>query len=348
MRRWAVLGFIILSLIVYTASGSIHLQPEHQAYVICMGLEHTPEGKVRLSVLCPKISGEASSEYQSFDGEGDSVSHAMENLQQNVPRHLVYVQLKSLLLSEEFAASDAMEDLIYYFLLGGEFYSDAWVMICPQSPSELMPEYSPLIGTRLSTSILATLQNAVQLNSIPTVHLADMIDGWNSIFGDVLAISCHPEKSKDALALIPDGAALFSEDRLALQLDAYETGLMNWLRGDMSDVTLLADDAAIHLRPETGVKVSFDWEQRLIQVSGRFVQRAQADSMPAEALETILEQRIARLISKCQQANVEPFLFSDKASRHCADIEAYKALNFREFYRTAQIQVELRVRDELA
>lgn len=347
MRRWAVLLFIILSLIIYAQSGSIQLQPEHQVYVISMGLEHTPEGNVKLSVLCPKIAGESSSEYQTFEGEGDSVCQALEDLKLSVPRHLVYVQLKSLLLSEEFASSDAMEDLVYYFLLGGEFYSDAWVMISPQAPSSFISDYGPVIGTRLSASILATMENYTQLNVIPSVYLADLIDGWNTIYGDVVAVSCHPKKVKDVVSLIPDGAALFSEKRLALQLDAEETQIMNWLRGSYGDVTLEDGDSVLNLIPEFPAKVSFDWEQNRIVISGHFIQRTQAGSIPTPDLERLLERNVTRLIARCQAANTEPFLFSEQAGRSFVDVEAYRANDFRSFYRSADVLVDLTVRDEL-
>lgn len=347
MKRFAVSLFIIASLVVYTASGSVLLQPEHQAYVLFLGLENTGDGQIKISALCPKIAGESQAEYQLFEAEAGTITKAFQALERTIPRHVVYVQLKSLLLTPEFAARDQMSELVYYLLLGAEYYSDAWVMICDESPSGFLADYKPAIGTRLSASIQATMANSSALNMVPDAHLADLLDGWNGVYGDVPAIACSIETFGDTPSIHPEGAALFSGTQLSLTLDAEETALLNWLRGDVNEIQLTDGDNVISITPELPPKVVFDREENRIRISGHFVQHKQADSIRVSQVQYLLEDRIMQLVRKCQQAGSEPFRFSEYAAMGCTDLEDFLAWNFRSYYENASVTMHAVVRDEL-
>lgn len=347
MRRFAVSFFIIASLVVYSASGSVLLQPEHQAYVLFLGLEETQDGQVKISALCPKIAGERKSEYQMFEAEAPTVTQAFQTLERSVPRHVVYVQLKSLLLTPDFAAGERMPELIYYLLLGAEYYSDAWVMICEDAPSGFLKNYKPAIGTRLSASIQATMANSTALNMVPTVHLADLLDGWHAVYGDVPAIACTIEKFGDTPSIHPEGAMLFAGQRLSIQLDAEETALLNWLRGEIREIRLTDGDNVISITPELPPKVVFDREQGRIRISGNFVQHQQADSIRRSQVQYLLEDRIMKLVQKCQAAGSEPFRFSEYAAAGSLDFQSFLVSDFRSFYENAGVTMSAVVRNEL-
>ena len=347
MKRFAVSIFIAAALVIYSASGSVLLQPEHQAYVLFLGLEQTDAGQVRLSALCPKIAGDKQAEYQMFEAEAANVVQAFQTLERTVPRHMVYVQLKALLMTPEFAASEQMSGLIYYLLLGAEYYSDAWVMICPDAPSGFLKDYKPAIGTRLSASIQATMANAAALNMVPTVHLADLLDGWHGIYGDVPAIACSIKKFGDTPSVHPEGTMLFADQDLSIQLNAEETALMNWLRGEVREIQITDGDNVISISPELPPKVEFDRKNGRIRISGHFVQHQQADSIRRSQVQYLLEDRIMKLVQKCQAANSEPFRFSEYAAAGSLDLQAFLASDFRTFYKNASVTMNARVRNEL-
>ena len=347
MKRFAVSLFIAAALVIYAASGSVLLQPEHQAYVLFLGLEQTEQGQVKLSALCPKIAGEKQAEYQMFEAEGSTVVQAFQELERTSPRHMVYVQMKSLLMTPEFAASEQMTDLIYYLLLGAEYYSDAWVMICPDPPSSFLKDYKPAIGTRLSASIQATMANSTALNMVPGVHLSDLLDGWHSVYGDVPAITCTVEKFGDTPSIHPEGTVLFAGQSLSIQLDGEETALLNWLRGEVREIQLTDGDNVISVSPELPPKVEFDRKNGRIRISGFFVQHHQADSIRRSQVQYLIEDRIMKLVQKCQAAGSEPFRFSEYAAARSLDFQQFLASDFRSFYENASVTMSAMVRNEL-
>lgn len=347
MKRISVSLFAAVALIIFAASGSILLQPEHQAYVMFLGLENTPDNGVQLSALCPKIAGDSPAEYQLFTVQSDGIAGAFRELELSVPRHIVYVQLKSLILTPDFAAGEHMNDLVYYLLLGAEYYSDAWVMITETPPSEFLSEYRPAIGTRLSSSIQATMANASALNSIPDFRLADLLDGWNSGSGDVLSVACTVEQYGETKSIHPEGAWLFADYKPVLRLTAEETALLNWLRGTVRSIEIKDGTDVVHITPELPPKVVFNRDQNKIEVSGHFVQHLQGGSMLRSQVQYLLEDRIGNLIEKCRAAGSEPFRFSEYAAARCLTLQQYLQQNFPGFYQNAVIDVHVQVRNEL-
>lgn len=347
MKRFAVSLFIAGALIIFTAASSIQLQPEHQAYMMFLGLETADDGNIRISALCPKIAGESQSEYQLFQCDGSSVSTAFQTLERSIPRHVVYVQLKALLMTPDFAASEQMNELVYYLQLGAEYYSDAWLMICDHPPSSFLADYRPAIGTRLSSSIQASMVNSLKLNTVPDVHLADLLDGWQGIGGDIPAIACTIENFGENTSIHPEGAWLFSAHQPSLQLNAEETALLNWLRGDMGNIQLTNAGAVVHLSPELPPKVRFDTERGKIVVSGHFVQHQLSGSMLRSQVQYLLEDRLLQLLDKCRAAGSEPFRFSEYAAGTCLTLKQFLDWDFPAFYRNCEFDFHARIRNEL-
>lgn len=170
-------------------------QPEHQAYVITLGIDRAQNGQVEVWVQVPSIGGGSSEEgesggskYEMFSAQGADLSDALDLLAATLPSRLQLTLTKSVVVAEAVARSQDFKHILDDLVLSYHIYDSAAVIVTRGTARDFLAAQKPSIGIRLSTSVMAALEQFRQSGYIPYNTLYDLFSANHSIYSDPVLI----------------------------------------------------------------------------------------------------------------------------------------------------------------
>lgn len=341
---------------------------ENQAYVLALGLDRRPDGRLELTVRVPQIGksdakeqGGAGSGYLLFSASGGDWAEALDTLEQATPRPLNLSHIELAVASEALAREEAFGALIARVAETPHLYTTARFVVCEGRAADFIDAQEVVIGTRLSSEIDAMLTHYAELGTIPKTTFADACCLTNSIYADPVAIRGFVDIADDqpAAAMVePDepvagvvrspmrqrysGAALFREGQMVGWLDASQTRLLALIRGDVRALPFERDGRAYQLTP---VSVHQD-----VQINGSNttlslrVRMSALDAISAEDARQLadnIRDDLNGLLRYCQSLSVDPFGFADVAAGHFLTIPDWWSFNWRERFRMSDVDISV-------
>ena len=352
---------------------------ENQAYALVMGIDRLEGGALELTVRLPRIGPSKSGDDSGKEGEyllvsanGDDWDMALEALQWATPRELNLSQLKLLAISSELAGEPGFPELTRRVAATHHLYTAARLVVCEGSAKGFVTGQEVIMGARLSSEITAMFDHYAEHGYIPDATFADLCYTGMSIYSDPVAIWGFPsdasaEEAKAAAALIrPErdlatrvetpaernylGAALFREGRCVGRLDARETLYYNLVAGRSRAFSYGYDGGSCTLTQTRGPRKSVQIDETGVRIC-LMLSYATIDPLTpdqTEAMEADLAEGIRTLISKCQEMEVEPFGFAQKAARRFLTIPEWLAFDWRARFAAAEIDVRVEVQSTVA
>ena len=296
-------------------------QPEHQAYVITLGIDRAENGLIEVWVQVPSIGGSQSSgeggsggsKYEMFSAQGGDLPGALDLLAATLPSRLQLTLTKSVVVSEVLARSQDFGHILDDLVLSYHIYDSAAVIVTRGTARDFLAAQKPSIGIRLSSSVMAGLEQFQQNGYIPYNTLYDLFSANHSIYSDPVLILADTgpedplEQEGQAFASSPSGlltdqdggpvspaqdaypgtlprtgpnlnqymgCALMRDGRMVGVLDGISTRWLCVLRGEANSVSYLAQGQALELRTHGAPRLALDLDGQAVRVDVDLALRA--------------------------------------------------------------------------
>ena len=367
LRLFALLASAALVLCGCSTTGEV----ENQAYALVLGVETAEAGGIALTIRIPRIGktgsnseGQESEPYLVLSAEGDGYAQALEHLQWAAARELNLSHLKLIIVSESLAESEAFPRLIRAIAETRHLYTTAGFVVCEGSAKDFIEGQETILGTRLSSEITAMFKHYASHGAIPSASFADLYFATLSGLSDPAAIrgfldEGEAPQSDEAAAIIggsPDamrrtaqtasarqylGAAVFRDGRLAARLDAADTLYLNLLTSRLDSFAYACDGKAYTLSCVRcpGCRVTVDGGDVDIAVSLWLTCEEDATREALNAVAQSLKGELEGMIRRCQQMDIEPFGFAERAAMRFLTVEDWRRFDWRARYPAARVSV---------
>ena len=362
MTLWAAIAALSLTLCGCQVTGEL----ENQAYVLVMAMDRADDGGLTLSARVPRIGkgGEKGKEgdqggspYLTFSVTAPSWSRALDALQWATPRRINLSHIEMIVASEALAAQPSFRALMSEVAETPHLYTNARFVVCPGSAKAFLEAGETVIGTRLSSEIHAMISQYAHQGYIPDACLADACFCANSIYGDPVAIWGHVEDETasggdgaSAVTASPmrqrfSGTALFRDGTFVRALTLHETRLLNLIRGQCDALTYEWRDMSLEITREDAPRrrVTIDGESVTFDLSLHLGAPDGISDADLAALEASVTDDVVNLIQTCQRLECDPFGFAESAAGHFATVPQWMAWDWRGRYRSASVNVEVRI-----
>lgn len=368
MQRIRMIVLLLLCMLLSACSQAS--QVENHAYVLVMGLDILPDGRLQMTVQVPKIaggSGQASGEgtpqdnYTQFTVTADDYESALARLNWASPRDLTLSQIKLIVLSRVTAEDVRCRELIENIAQTERLYTAARVAVCEGKASDFVKAIQPNIGTHISMDIEAMYEHYTGSGYIPASSLAELYYQTESIYSDpMVTYAILNPSSKPAAALSGSlqqissefesdiearylGAAVFADGKMCGTFTGEECIMANLIRNEIEAIRYECGGQTLDVVPARAAFVSVDvsGERPRIRINAHLAIAAQEKRPDEEKLRSSFEHDIRETISRAQDMGAEPFGFAEKAARHFLTIDDWLAYNWRDQFKNAEIEVEL-------
>ena len=333
---------ILLACALLLTGCAVEEQVENQAFALTLGVEHTQDGRLRLTAQVPSYS-EVDGEYLCYAGEGADFPAALTALTEAVPRTLRLGQLRTIVVCLDTARRADFPALLRQMVLCEQLYTAADVILCEGNAGGFVRAQAPKIGARLSTALRAELAHDQSLGVAPRCTLADLYYASESALSDPAAPLAFREEGGENRY---EGAGLFRAGVLAGTLDGREAQLLGLMRGSVTVLSLPFGEAGTVILRRTGtprVRVETLPDAPRITLSLRLAATAPGP-LDARALEQTLAAQCRALIGRCQEMGAEPFGFADRAALRFPTPEAFEAYGWHARFPSAQVELRLTLR----
>ena len=349
-------------------------QPEHRAYVISMGVDTNDNSDCVVSIQIPSITGSSS----SADGESGMDSYVVSTatahtflealvlLQATTPRELDYRQMVSFVASQRIASSPVFPEILTELMHTYEIYHAPQLIVCAGEAAAFLESQRPEIGTRLSSSVSAMLDNYQRQGYIPLAELSRVYYLSQSIYHDPVAIYAATPDQEHYRNVAPDnvgesypgslphtglarneymGAALLKDGVMVGTLDGTQTQILNLLTGTTDDMVyfveeknMLLERVGIHM----GVDIAQDGAVTLRADIHLTVKPLTSAPDPQEVREKFLSD-LTGLISTCQALQTDPFGFALLAASQFDTVPEWSAFLWPERFAQATLALDVHI-----
>ncbi len=184
---------ILLCLLTLTSCGAS--SGEKQIFPICMSIDRTEDGGLRLGVQVSSLSADSADAYTVFFADGDDFAQALEIMGASMPYPLHFGQLRLLMISREIAETEQLSQLLWQVYGLHTIRPHAAVMVALEDAGETMKAQKPDLSVRLSTYLDQLLVRLRQERLTPAETLTDVMRLIGSGYGDPLLGVCavHPD-----------------------------------------------------------------------------------------------------------------------------------------------------------
>ncbi len=374
---------LLLLMVCCVLTGCMSRQLEEQMLVIILGVDETEEGiRLVLKIPSNSASGDSGGDntsgeddamsgggqmgYLLLEATGGSFEDTMTLLHATTPRTLNFCQVREVVVGEKLASGDQFAALIAKIYMLPRMRSQAIMVISRGEAREFVAAQKPYVGIRLSRYVDTTISNYAGKGFIPTVTLGQAHRDLGMGFVDPLLVYGavnrfdQPEYEKMPIDSLPGnlprksvnkvemlGAAATDGVGVSGELTGYEMALVHLLRGDVEDLNIDNRDdpsARISARSPATLRVDLSTRPATLSVQLLCVARYAPGLAPdAEAVRRRVETDIAQMLRKLQQMRCDGVGFGNIAVRQCMTMAQWDALNWRDTYSEADVQVEVRL-----
>lgn len=304
--------------------------------------------------------------YLLLEATGKKFSDAMNLLHATTPRTLNFSQTREVVIGEKAAKSARFITLIHDVYVLPRMRAQAALVICKEDANSFATEQKPYVGMRLSRYVETSLSNYAGKGFVPTTTLGEALRDLGYGFQDPLLIYAAansfeqsevpnksnvldaepgtlPRKSVNPIEFF--GAAATDGISVSGVLTGYEMTLLHLLQGDVQSLSLQPEeDVLVQIFPRSPATLKVDLSVRPAVLSISVLCEAQyaAGFHPEEEqLREMLIHDIQRTIAHLQTLRCDGAGFGNIAVRQFATVEEWEALNWREVYAQARVEVEV-------
>ncbi|MBQ8954194.1 MAG: Ger(x)C family spore germination C-terminal domain-containing protein, partial [Clostridia bacterium] len=284
---------------------------------------------------------------------GRDYASALYALNAAIPRALNLTQVKSLIISEEMASSPDFPALLREFKLS-RLDGEASLIVCQDEAKALLDAQQPLIGLRLSDTLVTEMDRYRRLGCIPRSTLAGVFYDAESVYSDPVAIlaAVTPESGADEFAYQREnrdayfGAALFRGGVMAGTLTGGETQLLQLVRDGDARMPMPLDNAWLVVARQGLVRLHVDLSGDAPRIEVSFT--VSVEDLRGDAdMDTVgreLTEGLDALTRRCQALGVEPFGYARWAAAQFPTLQAWQAWNWRDQFSQAEVIYHLTVK----
>ena len=333
MKRMLI--FLLTACLLTGCASSARI--ENQAHAVSIGLD-LADDEIRMSVQVPTIGGKSGGDesggsavsYSIYSAAGPDFPSAYSLLTATIPEKLNLTQLKIIVLSQTLAESNRFLPLITELMHIYELSAAATVIVSRTTAQEMLKNQRTLIGTHLSVSMPAMLENYEKSGYIPLTSLSSLYAGMKGVYSTQKAALGSVSEDAVSGSLIAGtlnrdgenkneymGCALFGRERMVGVLDGYETQLLHLLEGKHVKISSVQGFSSVAVEPvgDPRVEILTRKGDTRIEIRIKLGATPLTRSFDAEALKNRLASDIAGVIGQCQRLKAEPFGFSEIAVR---------------------------------
>lgn len=361
MRR-AVIVLILASLIFLTTGCWDVQDMRNRTFVTAIGIDASldPESKYKITFEIARPAGirpDSNTPGRVIQTlEAESINAAIEQLQTRVGRHITLAHLTLIMVGEEKARRLDFRDIADYFSRHPEVQKRIWVMFVQQGEAMDVLHTQPLFETYLSAELVRKAELQPQPSVVRRNPFIELLLDLRSTDGKGLASRILA--SEEGNLNMRDGAAVFSDWKLAGWLSSSEAQAANWLVGrainatvdsivDNSTYTYIANKKDVRIIPDTqNNNIQFTVKLRtdgtVIQQQGNRLDLARPDSIAR--LENLFAQTIKTqvedAINKAQNEFGTDYLgFGQALNRRYPNV--YRNVNWDQTFPRTSIRVEV-------
>ena len=374
MRRVMLL---LLAAVLFLNGCGTTGEVENQAYALVLGIDRTDAGGIGLTMRIPRIghSGNPGADntseepYLIISAEGQDYPQALERLQWAAARELNLSHIKLIVVSEALAGDPSFPGLISRVAETRHLYTTAGFIVCEGRAGDFIEGQETILGTRLSSEIVAMFRHYADHGYIPRATFADLYYATRSWYSDPTAIwgfmdtgEAHRD-SETATAIVGGnegrlnaetttastrqylGTALFRDGVLVGQLDAGETLCLNLMTGRVSSFTFAASGKTCILSTLAGPRrrVMIEGDQVTVEAQIRLVAEDSTDRATLDRFEAAIAEAAVKLIRRCQALGVEPFRFAEHAAAHFPTYDRWRSFGWRKHFAQAKVRVAVEI-----
>ena len=355
--------WILLLCACFLSGCSASTRIENQAHAVSIGLD-LEGGEIRMSAQVPTIGGESPKgeggvsavSYSVYSAVGRDFPSAYALLTATIPEKLNLTQLKIIVISQSLAESDEFHPLLTEIMRSYELSAAATVIVSRSTALEMLKNQRTLIGTHLSVSMPAMLENFEKSGYIPITNLSALYAGMNGTYSTQKAALGSVSEDAVSGSLIAGtlnrdgenkneymGCALFGREKMVGVLNGYETQLMRLLEGKRVKLSSVRGFSTVSAEPlgRPRADILTEGGKTRIRVS-LAIGATPLDAPPdAEALKNRLTSDIAGVIGVCQRLGVEPFGFAETAAKRYRTTAEWEKSDWLRQFREADISVSV-------
>ena len=388
MLRSALLTILCLCVCLTSTGCALLVQPEHQAFAISLSVDKEDDGGLTIGVQIPSIGGSAGesqgggggggggssgggggggggSDYAIYSATAASFPEALDLLRATMPSPLKLSELKSLIVSEKIARSDEFARLIEEVLFTYQMYGAATVVITTGKAKDFLKEQKPTIGTRLSTTVVASLEHFHQIGDVPPTSIFTLFDETRTPYSDpIVALAANNSGQSQSLpegqegggypgSLAREGgnkneymgSALIKDGKMVGILNGAQTRWLLMLRGEIDNTNEICQGKAVRVSLTEPPAYDMDLNASPLTLDVRLALEAvPLTLMPdLDALSGLIRKDIQGLFDICQALNVEPLGIAGRVAWRFPTIADFTAYGFGDKFSNASIRVKIDV-----
>lgn len=339
-----------------------------------MGVDTNDNSDCVVSIQIPSITGSSGSangesgmdSYVVSTATAHTFLEALVLLQATTPRELDYRQMVSFVASQRIASSPVFPEILTELMHTYEIYHAPQLIVCAGEAAAFLESQRPEIGTRLSSSVSAMLDNYQRQGYIPLAELSRVYYLSQSIYHDPVAIYAATPDQEHYRNVAPDnvgesypgslphtglarneymGTALLKDGVMVGTLDGTQTQILNLLTGTTDDMVyfveeknMLLERVGIHM----GVDIAQDGAVTLRADIHLTVKPLTSAPDPQEVREKFLSD-LTGLISTCQALQTDPFGFALLAASQFDTVPEWSAFLWPERFAQATLALDVHI-----
>ena len=361
--------FLLCCSLILTGCASRQL--EEELLVIALTVDGTESEKVTVSVKAPRSAGTGGDEdsYLFVEASGHTFSDALTMLHAATPRALNFSQVREVMIGEDAARQDDFARLLKQIDALPRFRCSAPVIVCKGEAKAFSKAQKPYVGTRLSRYTETTLNNYAGKGFTPITTLCDGVRDLGLGFCDPLFIlgavndfsaasADHDENTLDTLAGDLDrrsaetvevfGAAATDGVCVSGYLTGYEMALLHLMEGHVEALVLRdGQDNTLHVLASKPAEIEVELSREPVLLSVRvFCNGQYKPGHPVDEafIARQLRQDIAAVIRHLQVLRCDGLGFGCQAVRHCATVQDWEQVHWRDAYCHADLDIQIDLR----
>ena len=361
MKR--ILILLMTACLLTGCSASTHI--ENQAHAVSIGFD-LEEDEIRMSVQVPTIGGKSPESeggtgavsYSIYSAAGSDFPSAYSLLTATIPEKLNLTQLKIIVISQSLAESEEFFPVLTEIMRVYELSAAATVIVSRTSALEMLKNQRTLIGTHLSVSMPAMLENYEKSGYIPLTSLSALYAGMKGAYSTQKAALGSVSEDSAPGSLIAGtlnregenkneymGCALFGREKMLGVLNGYETQLMRLLEGKRVKISSVQGFSSVSAEPlgKPRAEIRTSGGRTRIRILLEIGATSLFTPPDTEEIKNKLTSDIAGVIGKCQRLGAEPFGFAEIHARQYKTNAEWAQSDWLKRFSEADISVSVNV-----
>ena len=324
--------FPVLLVLLLLCGACSALPAEERSFAVAIGVSGR-EGAWILHARVPTY--QSGGGYLTVTGRGDSLPHALADLDAAAPMQLHPGQARMVIISADTARSPDFPRVTAWLEQWRELRAGAYLAVTETDMSAFMEALELSTGTRLSKSLDVLLENRLQEGVIPAASLVDVLR-MGQRQSPVLVNAVMEEGG----LVLSGGWPVGADGRVPeAPLTAAEMQLLSLMQGRLTRGTLSLPEGAVRL---TGVSAGLSLSLPTMQSAAvRLVLQTASSPLTGEELSRTVAAACLELLGRLSAMGCDALGLGREAIRHVADMEEWHDLHWPDRLRAMEWAVSV-------